>query len=230
MNKRELIEKIAKEVGITKVQADAALDSFTDTVTATLKKGERVTLVGFGKFPVLQFSSHPSHFQLSGRSLKVYYDGIKLGSKKEYPDACTGFVTFKLKPLNNVSSGVQIPNDASIKFDYELPIKTGTVLNTIYPYSDVSKKNTLFTFPNPTSSVCTVQAKSYKSGIVLESLRIMSLTGDLLMMEKINTTDATVDLSQYLSNGSCVLIAKDIQGNENTNLVTLKKITSFFLI
>ena len=50
MNKGELIEKIANDAGITKTQANAALDSFTDAVTKTLKSGGKVTLVGFGTF------------------------------------------------------------------------------------------------------------------------------------------------------------------------------------
>jgi hypothetical protein len=47
MNKAELIDKLAKDAGITKTQANDALDSFTGSVTAALKKGDRVTLVGF---------------------------------------------------------------------------------------------------------------------------------------------------------------------------------------
>ena len=52
MNKGELIEKIAADAAITKKQAVAALDSFTEAVAKTLKKGNKVTLVGFGTFSV----------------------------------------------------------------------------------------------------------------------------------------------------------------------------------
>ena len=52
MNKAELIAKIADDAGITKTQANATLDSFVDAVTKTLKKGDKVTLVGFGTFAV----------------------------------------------------------------------------------------------------------------------------------------------------------------------------------
>ena len=48
MNKAELIDKIAEDAGVNKKQAAAALDSFTDTIAKTLKKGDKVTLVGFG--------------------------------------------------------------------------------------------------------------------------------------------------------------------------------------
>jgi DNA-binding protein HU-beta len=52
MNKGDLIEVIAEETGITKVQANAVLDSFTNAVAKALKKGDKVTLVGFGTFIV----------------------------------------------------------------------------------------------------------------------------------------------------------------------------------
>ena len=50
MTKAELIEKMAKDADISKAAADKALDSFVDGITKTLKKGDKVTLVGFGTF------------------------------------------------------------------------------------------------------------------------------------------------------------------------------------
>ncbi len=52
MNKAELVAHIADEVGLTKTQANSALDSFVSAVTKALKKGDKVTLVGFGTFSV----------------------------------------------------------------------------------------------------------------------------------------------------------------------------------
>jgi len=51
MTKTELVEKMAKDAGISKVAAAAALNSFTDGITKALKKKDgKVTLVGFGTF------------------------------------------------------------------------------------------------------------------------------------------------------------------------------------
>jgi len=50
MNKADLINKISDDTGITKTQANEALDSFIEAVTKTLKGGGKVTLVGFGTF------------------------------------------------------------------------------------------------------------------------------------------------------------------------------------
>ena len=52
MNKSELIDKIAEEADISKAAAGKALDAFVDAVTESLKKGDMVTLVGFGSFYV----------------------------------------------------------------------------------------------------------------------------------------------------------------------------------
>ncbi len=52
MTKSELVEEIANDTGLTKADAERALNSFTDTVKKSLKKGNPVTLVGFGTFDV----------------------------------------------------------------------------------------------------------------------------------------------------------------------------------
>ena len=44
MNKAELIAKLSDDAGITKTQAGAALDSFTEAIAKTLKKGDKVAL------------------------------------------------------------------------------------------------------------------------------------------------------------------------------------------
>jgi nucleoid DNA-binding protein len=50
MNKQELIAKIAKDTGVTKVGAAAALESALDGIARSLKKGDPITFVGFGTF------------------------------------------------------------------------------------------------------------------------------------------------------------------------------------
>ncbi len=50
MNKAELIEKVATEVGITKAQTEKLLDCTMDTIKKAVKKGDEVKLVGFGTF------------------------------------------------------------------------------------------------------------------------------------------------------------------------------------
>ena len=52
MNKKELVEAIAEKAGLSKKDADAAVAAFVDTVTAALKQGDKVSLIGFGNFEV----------------------------------------------------------------------------------------------------------------------------------------------------------------------------------
>jgi len=52
MSKAELVEKIADQAKLTKVDAERALKAFVSVVTASLKEGEDVALVGFGTFSI----------------------------------------------------------------------------------------------------------------------------------------------------------------------------------
>lgn len=54
MNKAELIDVIAQKVGITKRQAEDAVECITQTVTDTIKGGGEVTITGFGAFSAKQ--------------------------------------------------------------------------------------------------------------------------------------------------------------------------------
>ena len=71
MNKAELITKIAEDSGITKTQANASLDSFVDAVTKTLKKGDKVTLVGFGTFSVSKRAARNGRNPQTGAVIKI---------------------------------------------------------------------------------------------------------------------------------------------------------------
>jgi DNA-binding protein HU-beta len=71
MNKADLIAKISEDTGITKTQANAALDSFTEAVTKTLKGGGKVTLVGFGTFAVSKRSARNGRNPQTGEVIKI---------------------------------------------------------------------------------------------------------------------------------------------------------------
>ncbi|TWG86928.1 DNA-binding protein HU-beta [Luteimonas sp. J16] len=52
VNKSELIDQVADKAGLSKADAGRALDAVIDAVTAALKRGDSVNLVGFGSFSV----------------------------------------------------------------------------------------------------------------------------------------------------------------------------------
>ena len=71
MNKAELVSKIAEDAGITKVQATAALDSFIEGVTKTLKSGNKLILVGFGTFSVSKRAARTGRNPQTGATIKI---------------------------------------------------------------------------------------------------------------------------------------------------------------
>jgi DNA-binding protein HU-beta len=72
MTKAELIDKVAKDASISKVAATAALQSFMDNVTKTLKKPEgKVTLVGFGTFSKSKRKARKGRNPQTGASIKI---------------------------------------------------------------------------------------------------------------------------------------------------------------
>ena len=71
MNKAELISKLADDAEITKQQANAALDSFVEAVTKTLKGGGKVTLVGFGTFSVSKRAARNGRNPQTGQVIKI---------------------------------------------------------------------------------------------------------------------------------------------------------------
>ncbi len=71
MNKGELIDAMAADAGITKVQATAALDSLMTSVRKTLKKGNKVTLVGFGTFSVTKRAARTGRNPQTGAAIKI---------------------------------------------------------------------------------------------------------------------------------------------------------------
>lgn len=71
MNKAELIAKIAEDAGVTKTQANAAVDSFTEAVQKTLKAGGKLTLVGFGTFSVSKRAARTGRNPQTGAAIKI---------------------------------------------------------------------------------------------------------------------------------------------------------------
>jgi DNA-binding protein HU-beta len=71
MNKQELIAKIAKDTGATKVGAAAALESALDGITRSLKKGDSITFVGFGTFKTAIRKARTARNPQTGAEVKI---------------------------------------------------------------------------------------------------------------------------------------------------------------
>ena len=71
MNKTELVAEIAKNTGLTKVDSERAVEAFLNAVTATLKKGDEVRLVGFGTFSVTKREATEGRNPRTGATIKI---------------------------------------------------------------------------------------------------------------------------------------------------------------
>ena len=71
MNKSHLIEKVAKEAGISKVAADKAIDSVLSGVSEGLIRGERVTLANFGTFSLGERRARSGRNPQTGEPIRI---------------------------------------------------------------------------------------------------------------------------------------------------------------
>lgn len=71
MNRKELIEALASKTDSTKADAERSIAAIIDIVTATLKKGDSISLVGFGSFEVRKRAARTGRNPKTGAELKI---------------------------------------------------------------------------------------------------------------------------------------------------------------
>jgi DNA-binding protein HU-beta len=71
MNKSDLIDAMAADAGITKAASKKALESFLGNVEKSLKKGNRVSLVGFGSWSVSKRAAREGRNPQTGKTIKI---------------------------------------------------------------------------------------------------------------------------------------------------------------
>ena len=71
MNKTQLIEAVASDSGLSKADSARAIESLIDTVAKTLKKGDEVSITGFGKFSVVKRAARQGVNPRTGERVKI---------------------------------------------------------------------------------------------------------------------------------------------------------------
>ena len=71
MNKPELVSAVAEKAKITKKSAAAAVDALFETITESLKRGDKVQIVGFGTFEVRSRNARMGHDPRTGKEIKI---------------------------------------------------------------------------------------------------------------------------------------------------------------
>ena len=70
-NKAQLVSDVATATGLTKKDATAAVDAVFDSVQATLAKGEKVQLIGFGNFEVRERAARKGRNPQTGQEIQI---------------------------------------------------------------------------------------------------------------------------------------------------------------
>lgn len=71
MNKTELVAAMADQAGLSKKDAEKALKAFTDVVAEELTKGEKIQLVGFGTFEVVERPAREGRNPRTGETMPI---------------------------------------------------------------------------------------------------------------------------------------------------------------
>ena len=71
MNKTELIDAIAEEAGLSKADEKKALEAFLASIEKTLKKGDKISLVGFGSWSVSEKPAREGRNPKTGETIKI---------------------------------------------------------------------------------------------------------------------------------------------------------------
>lgn len=88
MNKGDLVAHIAKDAGLSKAAAEKALDAFVNATTAALKKGGKVSLVGFGTFSTARRKARTGRNPATGATIKIAATTVpKFSAGKSLKDA-----------------------------------------------------------------------------------------------------------------------------------------------
>ena len=84
MNKNELIDRISEKTGLSKLDANNALDAVTDEITDAMKAGEEIILVGFGSFKVGTRAARTGRHPQTGKPMQIAASKVvkfKVGKK-----------------------------------------------------------------------------------------------------------------------------------------------------
>jgi uncharacterized repeat protein (TIGR01451 family) len=156
-------------------------------------------------------SSHPYSVEFDKRKVKFIFDPIALVDSVTNEPGSHGYVTFKIKHNSNIKPKTKIENGASIYFDYNPPIITNKVFNTIYDAILIVRSTSglintngtpIKVYPNPVTNTLNIGMSEPVSQL---SIEVIDMNGKLI--NKIQSpTDLNIQIStENLKNGIYIL-------------------------
>ena len=96
MNKEELVQEISKKAKVTQKEANEVLSALIETVSKTVSKGKKVTLVGFGTFEPRKRAARNGRNPQTGKEIKIPAKTVPVFSAgKKFKEAVNGKVAAK---------------------------------------------------------------------------------------------------------------------------------------
>lgn len=146
---------------------------------------------------LLNHSHEPQISFMSDRVIKFNFPDIHLPDSSANYENSMGYFQYAIRQNSNLSEGVQITNKAFIYFDYNEPVQTNTVLNTIYSKSIVNENaliNKHFELhPNPSNGIFNIQSGDLSSKVLIE---IYNVIGQIVYSDEfVYETNKTIDIS-----------------------------------
>lgn len=162
-------------------------------------------------------ASHTYRIEITdGNRVEFIFENIHLSDSTVNEEASHGFVSYKIKPKQNIQVGDVIYGNATLYFDFNEPITTNTVFTEVVDnlgVGDNSFGKTVIIYPNPVNGILYILPKN---GIVLEEVAIYNVQGRLLLTAKENLE--SLDLSNF-SSGVYLMKLNTNQGEMHQRLI-----------
>jgi len=141
MNRRELVAVLAERTETDKRTADAALQAFIDTVTATVAKGEPVAISGFAKFARVDRAARMGRNPATGEAIRIKASRrVRVTPLKAFKDAVlTGKVAKKATPAKKTVAKKSAPAKKTVA-KKAAPAKKAVAKKTVAKKSAPAKK------------------------------------------------------------------------------------------
>jgi uncharacterized repeat protein (TIGR01451 family) len=166
--------------------------------------------------------SHPVKWELfAGNELRFIFENILLPDSNTNEPKSHGFVLFSISPKPGLPDNTKICNTSYIYFDYNPPVETNSVCNTIKYFSlsnhpGLLADNIAWAFPNPMQSELNIISKSENN----KSIRIYDAFGRLVLNMSTKQKTLTIDVSLYHKGVYFINIVSD-QGKFTQKLIKL---------
>jgi uncharacterized repeat protein (TIGR01451 family) len=140
-------------------------------------------------------SSHRMLTEIKGNIARFNFPNINLIDSATNEPESKGWLQYKIKKNSNLALGTQIKNTASIYFDFNAPVVTNTVTNTVEQPNAVKESreqmSDISVFPNPTNDVVYI---SYASNTSAE-VTLFNMNGAVCLQQQLTATHQSISLS-----------------------------------